>query len=155
MSFYCRILRENNIRITFMDNPVRVTFTASDMCDYNVCVASHISRSEGFTKTLKMPLKMAHGRLLFACLSGPVCLCAIISHQRSVQTELWAAQPPRKTDSTGPREILSGPVPMQSDVIHTHTHTHTCTHTHTHPAPQSKCALTRRRETSTPANTLL
>lgn len=87
----------------------------------------HANRTfECFVRLLKhVAWVSVHCRLLFACLSGLVCLCAIISHHCSVQMELWAATPLLKTDSRGPREILFGPVPMQSDVIRIHTPRHT------------------------------
>lgn len=49
---------------------------------------------EGFMKLLRHGAQVSVCcRQLFACLSGPVCLCAIISHHYSVQTELWAPPP--------------------------------------------------------------
>lgn len=59
------------------------------------CAASCISRFEGFIKLLKNETQVSvRCRLLFACLSDPVCLCAVASHHCSVQTELWTAAPP-------------------------------------------------------------
>lgn len=63
------------------------------------CAASCISRFEGFIKLLKNETQVSVCcRLLFACLSDPVCLCAVASHHCSVQTELWTAAPPPPQD---------------------------------------------------------
>lgn len=73
--------------------------------------------------------------LLFACLFGPIYLCAVISHRCSVQTELWAATPPAPfPPKDRQRRTERNPVWPSADAEWRHLHKHSRTHVQSYTA---------------------
>lgn len=110
-----------------------VNVEAADKIFVWYLVSVSLKAFQWFMKLLGNNAQVSVSRcLLFACLFGPIYLCAVISHRCSVQTELWAATPPNPPKDRQ-RRTERNPVWPSADAewrhLHKHSHTHVQSYT--------------------------